>query len=196
MREPITLSTGRTVYHRPYHNGATEAYLEHGTMTETEWNEYLRTINGAQDMKPQILAAIQQFAARRPGLEPRNYIRDWNDSEGRANYRRESRSITKDLHHVRALADYVSRSSITADDILEASRRAYSGRLSLKRTAEGYEVDYCTGQYFCTEYRRAAAVVLASAIWYHLGKNHQTADDIRKAARFELGKTLAREFFN
>jgi hypothetical protein len=27
------------------------------------------------------------------------------------------------------------------------------------------EIDYCTGQYFPTEYRRAACAVLASALW-------------------------------
>lgn len=41
MKFPITLSTGRTVFHRPYHNGATEAYLlNDDTMTEAEWQEY------------------------------------------------------------------------------------------------------------------------------------------------------------
>lgn len=146
-------------------------------------------------MKTAIVSAILHFAERRPGLDPRDYIRDWSDSDGRANYRRESRRITRDLHHTRALAQYVMLHSITADDLIEASRRAYSGRLSLKPTAEGYEVDYCTGQYFPTEYRRASACVLANAVWYYFGKDHQTADDIRKAARRELGKTLAREFF-
>jgi hypothetical protein len=91
------------------------------------------------------------------------------------------------------------RDSITAADIIEASKRAYSGRLQINQTADGFDVDYCTGQYFPTEYRRAAACVLACAIWQRLAadRNHQgDANDIRKAARRELGSTLAREFFN
>ena len=148
--------------------------------------------------KQHLLDAIATFTAQRPGLEPRDYIRDWRDADGRANYRRESRRITRDLHHARALLQYIQwRDSITAADIIEASKRAYSGRLSLKQTADGYEIDYCTGQYFPTEYRRAAACVLACAVWHRLAadKPGADADHIRKAARRELGRTLAREFF-
>ena len=147
--------------------------------------------------KQNLLDAISTFAAQRPGLDPRDYIRDWRDADGRANYRRESRRITRDLHHARALLGYVARrDSITAADIIEASKRAFSGRLEIEQTTEGYKVNYCTGQYFPTEYRRAVGVSLANAVWYALGKDHETADDIRKAARRELGKTLASEFFN
>ena len=149
--------------------------------------------------KQKLLDAIATFTAQRPGLDPRNYIRDWSDSEGRACYFRESRRITKDLHHARALLGYVARrDSITAADIIEASRRAYSGRLELKETPEGYQVDYCTGQYFPTEYRRAVSVVLSSAIWDRLREdsNEPIREALQKTARRELGATIAREFFN
>lgn len=148
--------------------------------------------------KQNLLEAIATFAAQRPGLEPRNYISDWRDSEGRANYRRESRRITRDLHHARALLGYVARrDSITAADLTEAARRAYSGRLEIKQTPEGYRIDYCTGQYFPTEYRRAVSVVLSSAIWERLraDSKEQSREAIQKAARRELGATLTREFF-
>ena len=51
MRKNITLSTGRTIGHRPYlingaPNGATEAFvLEGGTMTNAEGVEYCHIIN-------------------------------------------------------------------------------------------------------------------------------------------------------
>ena len=152
--------------------------------------------------KQHLLDAIATFTAQRPGLEPRDYIRDWRDADGRANYRRESRRITRDLHHARALLQYIQwRDSITAADIIEASKRAYAGRLEIKPASdngESFDVDYCTGQYFPTEYRRAAACVLACAIWERLREDSPgtDADHIKKAARRELGATLAREFFN
>lgn len=149
--------------------------------------------------KQNLIDTIATFAAQRPNLEPENYISDWRDAEGRANYRRESRRITKDLHHARALLGYIARrDSITAADLIEAARHAYSGRLEIKQTLEGYRVDYCTGQYFPTEYRRAVACVLSSAIWQRLAEDskEQTRETIQKAARRELGATLTREFFN
>jgi hypothetical protein len=51
MRKNITLSTGRTIGHRPYlingqPNGATEAYVIDGdAMTNEEWSEYCQIIN-------------------------------------------------------------------------------------------------------------------------------------------------------
>lgn len=143
--------------------------------------------------KSAVISAILQFINQRPGLEFANY----NDVDS---YRHDSRRITKDKHHAERLASYIMRrDSITAADIIEASKRAYCGRLEIKPNGESFDVDYCTGQYFPTEYRRAAACVLACAIWERLAADRQYqggANDIRKAARRELGRTLAREFFN
>ena len=140
------------------------------------------------------MSAILQFINQRPGLEFANY----GDVDA---YRQDSRRITKDKHHAESLAGYIMRrDSITAADIVEASKRAYAGRLEINPTnGESFEVDYTTGQYFPTEYRRAAACVLACAIWERLRQDSPPgtdADHIRKAARRELGRTLAREFFN
>lgn len=42
MKQNITLSNGRVVTHRPYHNGATEAFmLDGGNMSNSEWLEYV-----------------------------------------------------------------------------------------------------------------------------------------------------------
>src|SRR3990167_1244789 len=119
--------------------------------------------------KQAILTALDTFVRQRPGMEPGNY----SDA---ASYRSESRSITKDLHDYRVIRRTVElRDSITADMILEASQSAYSGRLQFSepgkasiydtRPAKVWRVDYCTGQYFPTEYRKAACAVLASALW-------------------------------
>lgn len=108
--------------------------------------------------KQQILEALSAFARQRSGIEFGNY----GDVSA---FRSEQRSITKDLHHARKLLAYVAlRDSITAD-MLREGFRAYSGRLTLKETARGVELSYCTGQYFPTEYRKAVCAVLAAALW-------------------------------
>ena len=110
--------------------------------------------------KETILHALAAFARQRPGMDPRNYG-DWRA------YRRASASVTADLAHFRELLAAGSwRDSITAADILEAARGAYSGRLSIEEEPDGsVRISYCTGQYFPTEYRRAACAVLAAALW-------------------------------
>lgn len=106
--------------------------------------------------KQNLLTAMRAFIRQRSGMDPDNYG-DWQS------YQSERRSITRDLAHAQRLLDYVAwHDSITADDIVKAASR----RLTIKpRGDSGWALDYCTGQYFPTEYRKAAAAVLASAIW-------------------------------
>lgn len=118
--------------------------------------------------KQAVLDALRSFVNQRPGLEFANY----GDVSA---YRAESRAITKDLHDYGALAGAVAwRDSITADDILKASEHAFSGRLTINDASAHYDdgstyyvftISYCAGQYFPTEYRKAACAVLASALW-------------------------------
>ena len=129
--------------------------------------------HNTDDRKTAILDALDAFVRQRPGLEFGNY----GDV---TSYRSELRSITRDLHDYRELRKAVQwRDGITADALLEATH-AFSGRLQLKETAKepacgyinsgnlgvvAFDVDYCTGQYFPTEYRKAACAVLAQALW-------------------------------
>lgn len=144
--------------------------------------------------KDQILAALSAWIRKRPQLEYCNYGCP-------TAYRSESRSITRDLHHAREMLAYVARrDSITAADLLEAARSAYSGRLTLNKTATGYEIDYCTGQYWPTEYRRAACAVLASAVWDRMradlpADTDQKAERIQKSARREFSRAVAQRWF-
>jgi len=148
-------------------------------------------------MKNQIINALYTFANKRPGLEPRDYIRSWDDSEGRATYRAESRNITKDLNHARALLRRLELSGITAQEIIEASKEAFSGRLTISATDDGVvKVSYCVGQYFPTEYRKAVASVCAQALWNYWREDSKTADSIRQLARREFPRAIARAYFN
>lgn len=146
--------------------------------------------------KENILKCLQQFVAQRPGMQFANY----GDVSA---YRSELRGITKSRHHAETLINAVAwRESITADDIIRASQSAYSGRLTIVRTdTGGFRIDYCTGQYFPTEYRNAVCAVLASVLWdYWRGGNPYGTkpgawDYIRDVARKELGRSIAQVWF-
>lgn len=142
--------------------------------------------------KQNILQALRTFARQRPGLEFGNY------GDVRA-YRSELRSITKALQHAESMLSAVAwRDSVTADCLLSAARGAFSGRLSIVESDDGkVSIDYCTGQYWPTEYRRAVCAVLSSALWdYWRANGASTGDAIRKIARDELGRGIASIWFN
>jgi hypothetical protein len=145
-----------------------------------------------EQRKQAIIDSLYRWIKQRPGLEFCNY-------GSVPAYRSEMRDITKDLHHAREMLSYVSRRpSITADDLMRAARDSYSGRLTIHEGPERAEVEYCTGQYWPTEYRRATCAVLASAIWYRFRddvKGDDKAEAIRKAARRELSRPVAARWF-
>lgn len=142
--------------------------------------------------KHSIIAALRRFIAQRPGLEPGNYISGWHDVEGRRMYRAESRQITRDRHDAEALLRYVELSGVDGARLAAA--------LDRRLTWDGERLSYTAGQYFPTEYRRAAASALASALWYYwcddIGPGQEgTADAIRRRAHNALGPRLAKRFF-
>ena len=144
--------------------------------------------------KETLIACLRKFIAQRPGLEFGNY----GDVSA---YRSEMRSITKDRHHAETmLASVAWRDSITTDSILEASKHAFSGRLAITEPSPGrFVLDYCTGQYWPTEYRRAVCSVLSSALWDYwreCGGAASTGDAIRKTAAAELSRSIAQRWFN
>ena len=166
-----------------------------------------------ESRKAKILEALTKFVRQRPGLEYANY------SDSRS-YRAESRSISRDLQHTTELIAQVSwREGITADAIISTAKRAYSGRLTISETSKGVTVNYCTGQYFSTEYRRAVCAVLAGALWDHwrddmpapvarrtehgieldlyaLGSRKVTACDyLRGRAQAQLSRGVANRYF-
>jgi hypothetical protein len=141
-------------------------------------------------MKQKIIDALYTFANKRPQLEYGNY---GNPSS----YRQESRAITEDLHHARALLRKVELSGISAEELLEASKEAFSGRLEITVTNDGLvKVSYCVGQYFPTEYRKAVAAVCARALWNYWREDSKLAASIRQLARREFPRAIALAYFN
>ena len=166
-----------------------------------------------ESRKAKILDAFTKFVRQRPGLEYGNY----GDLRS---YRAESRSISRDLQHATELIAQVGlRDSLSADAIIAACRGAYSGRLEITETVDGIRIDYCTGQYFSTEYRRAVCAVLAAALWdywredmpapvakrtqhgteldlYALGSRKVTVCDyLRGRAQAQLSRGVANRYF-
>ena len=139
--------------------------------------------------KQTIIDALNRWINQRPGLEFGNY-------GNVSSYRAEMRSIGKDLQHARAMVNYVAwHDSITAEMIMSAADNG--GRLTLTVNGDKVRIDYVTGQYWPTEYRRAVCALMSSVIWAWLRENceYKTGDDIRKAARRELGNSIANRWF-
>ena len=109
--------------------------------------------------KSMILGSLAHFIAQRPRLETGNYVSCGNDRQGWRALRQERRSITKDLKTARFLLPMV-QAQVTLGILLE-SFRAYSGRLEWN----GIKLNYTTGQYFPTEYRKSVCAVLSLALW-------------------------------
>lgn len=144
--------------------------------------------------KQAMINALYAFISQRSGIEFGNYqCGDWKQS--REAFMGDYRPILRHGKHARRLLRYVERSSITAEQLKEASR-AYSGRLQFIERGDKVGVDYTTGQYFPTEYRNAACAVLARAVWDHWSPDYKTGEEIRKAARREFGRSIASTWFN
>lgn len=138
--------------------------------------------------REQILQALSAFVRQRPGLEFGNY----GDVSA---YRSELRGITKDRHQAEELLAAVAlREGIDADALLKAAKHSFSGRLSIEETDKGIRIEYCTGQYWPTEYRRAVCSVLSGALWDYW--RDVCNESPIETARAELSRSVARRWFN
>jgi len=87
------------------------------------------------------------------------------------------------------------------NDVLTDYLKNSSGRLTIN---ENGNFVYITGQYFPTEYRPAAARVIANLLWdsyrnYKDGKGepiYKDGNEIRKAIKRNLSRRTAKLYFN
>lgn len=146
--------------------------------------------------KDQIIALLEEWINQRPGLDPRDY--GWG-SDGWSNYRSESRRITQQKRDAQILLRAVEYSGIKAEELLQAFR-AYSGRLEIKQDGDEFRLEYCTGQYWPTEYRAAACAVLGMALWdYHrpdYENDEHPGDSLRKMFRRKFGASIQRRWLD
>ena len=150
-------------------------------------------MNGQIDpLKDKLIAKLYAWIRQRPGLEFGNY------GEVKA-YRQELRGITQDLHHARQLLRAVELSSVSGESLVDAFR-AYNGRMEWKNG----ELEYCTGQYWPTEYRRVVCAIAAQALWDHYREdfcatkkaNESDGDAIRRKFKQQYGSQIAARWFN
>jgi hypothetical protein len=147
----------------------------------------------AKTYHDKTITVLEDFIHQRPNLEPGNYISSGWDEEGRKAYRSEARRITRDLNDARLLLRQVTWRDFTEEEWKEAFT-AYSGRLSW----DGTTLDYCTGQYWPTEYRESVCAVLAQLLRsdYRSNRSDCTGDSIRSHFRRVFGRGFANRWFN
>ena len=123
------------------------------------------------NLKTAICDALAAFIRSRPGFDPCNY----GDA---ASYRADQRTAARQKNDAETMLAAVRwRDSITGADLIEAAR---GGRLTIEVNPAGtvggimrpvVRIDYCTGQYYPTEYRAGVCRVLASALWNYARDN-------------------------
>lgn len=171
----------------------------------------IQTPAPAVPTKAAIIQALRAFIAQRSGIE-------WANYGEREAFMGDYRPMLRHGKQAREMLRAIEwRDSITTEQIMSAARSAFSGRLSFVVRADGaVGVDYCTGQYFVTEYRRAVCAVLSSVLWNYWRENMpaleiakapeacpqvahgivNAGDYIRRQARNEFGRGIAGTWFN
>ena len=138
--------------------------------------------------REQVLSLLTAFVSQRSGID----YRDYGD---RSSFMGDYNTILKDGKTARKLLQKVEWSSMTVETLLDAFR-AFSGRLQITEKDGELRLDYCTGQYFPTEYRAAVCAVLASALWSHYREDSDTGPTLHKKFVRMFGRGIAARWFN
>lgn len=144
------------------------------------------------------IALLVNFAAQNAGLEAGNYydFRDPNKQavrDGRRAYATEARNISAQWRKFVELFHIAAAEGVTDADVIEESKRAFSGRLTwlpkqhhdAKTGNYSGAWEYTTGQYFPTEYRNAANAVLDYAIRRVRGARPKTKQTVTTIAELK-----------
>ena len=165
-------------------------------------------------LKTAICDALATWIRQRPCFE--------QDTPGA-----DRREVARDKRDAETLLQAVRRhDAITGEKLLEASRSTFEGRLKITVNltypkADQIKINYIAGQYRPTEYRAAAAAVLAAALWGYMRDNmpdptykqygsatdhpmrteslyegKSAGDWLRRSFRKEFGSALQRRWFN
>ena len=114
------------------------------------------------------ITQLAVFAAQNSGIEPGNYfnLQDFRDGrkqkylDGYKAFTQEVRAISADWRRFKDALTLAGAEGVTDKEVLASAQSAFGGRLEWR---DDHWV-YCTGQYFPTEYRKAAATVLEDAV--------------------------------
>jgi hypothetical protein len=147
--------------------------------------------------KETMIAAMRKFVGQRSGITWQDYA-SGDYKATRAAFMGDYRPILQAGRDAKLLISAIAwRDGVTAEILDACAKSSFSGRLSFVAKGDGVAVDYCAGQYFATEYRKAACAVLASALWAYARDNgYTTREQIQKWARQEFGKGVTARWFN
>lgn len=139
--------------------------------------------------KANALEVLTAFVNQKPGL-------NWADYGDSRAYNQESREITRDR------GDYLELVSIAAGRVEDLPGKVYEalkgdGRLCIGKDGR---LEYTPGQYWCTEYRPAAARVIAGIVRQEFGRGEWGTDGAwnRVAAKLRrvCSRRVMRNYFN
>lgn len=189
-------------------------------------------------LKTAICDALAAWIRQRPGLDPADYIDADSHGEtraqGQAYFRSAQRELGRDKQDAETLlAAARYHGGVTADVLQDAFKQAFGGRLEVKVTdvmseqlpirsgsilehaprfvtGQDVAIEYTAGQNETTEYRAAAAAVLARALWiadressdgYGAGfkataGRDPEANELRQHFRKRFGSGVQRRWFN
>ena len=145
--------------------------------------------------KETMINLLMNWINKNPGLDPRDYG-DWK------NYRQEARRITNQLNDARIMLVSIRTSGMKKETLYNAFFESFSGRLTIGKNKSGeWELSYCTGQYFPTEYRASACAVMAGALWNYFREDipaeiEHKGDYLRQQFKRIFGKALAERWLN
>lgn len=111
----------------------------------------------------ETLRRVIIFAAQNPGFESCNYFSGYSSPEQykqeRKNWFADTRPVTKRFQEIISFSAENAH-KLTDENLTKAAKYAFSGRLEITDNA----INYCAGQYFPTEYRKAVLTVLKEAV--------------------------------
>lgn len=138
---------------------------------------------------------LTKFVNQRPGLDYSNY------GEVSA-YRSEMAEITRDRTDYFELLSLAFSRIDNLNEVVTDYLKRSSGRLTMN---EAGNLEYCTGQYFPTEYRPSANRMLANLIFAsyrdEIESNtpnnvYKDGNEIRKAIKRRISRRIAKNYFN
>lgn len=103
--------------------------------------------------REKLTGAMKAFAYSKPGFELLNYSSE-------TSYKSDYRHYKKDADFNREKMKYIDliNDGLTDDEIRYCFEHSFSGRLSI--ADDGESLNYCTGQYYPTEYQAALRAVI------------------------------------
>jgi len=126
---------------------------------------YYRTWTHNHGEPPTTIAALANYAAQNPGLDPRDYGFNppWSSHDWYEAHKGDARRCTAQYQEVKAALRECYLLDVTDQHVIDAAPQAFSGRLEVIKTDDTIKLIYTAGQYHPTEYRAATAAVLFRA---------------------------------